>query len=279
MKYILMTLIAINLISCTTPEPLSFTATVEKPVAVSTNLITAVAVPSKCSNYSWKNRGLAPKGYIKGMALAYAKTLCEKDFNYTKIIGKAKTGKDAYDALSWYNSNFNALGMKNDKEGLNTIRHSFALLIGLGMRESSGKYCTGRDASATNIRSQSAEAGLFQTSYDSRGTDPELPLMYSRFKKDGKSCFLEVFKEGASCKSSDLKNWGTGEGVVYQKLNKECPVFAAQYAAIMLRTLGGTKGHYGPLRTKAAEIKLECNDMLLSVQKVLEANPNLCNSL
>ena len=49
------------------------------------------------------------------------------------------------DALAHYASEFAALGMRNDVSGLDTLRHLFVLMIGLGMRESSGRYCEGRD--------------------------------------------------------------------------------------------------------------------------------------
>ena len=52
--------------------------------------------------------------------------------------------------------------MDNDAAGVDTVRHLFVLLIGLGMRESSGKYCEGRDKSASNRSAETAEAGLFQ---------------------------------------------------------------------------------------------------------------------
>jgi hypothetical protein len=39
-------------------------------------------------------------------------------------------------------------------------------MLGHGMRESSGRHCEGRDLSADNVQSDTAEAGLFQTSYN-----------------------------------------------------------------------------------------------------------------
>jgi len=148
------------------------------------------------------------------------------------------------------------------------------------MRESSGEHCVGRDASATNTSSDSAEAGAWQTSYDSHTRSPELPKLFDKYRADTSGCLLSTFAEGVSCSASDWKNWGTGaDGLAYQKLNKECPAFAAEYAAVMLRVNGGTKGHYGPLRTKAAEIRPECDEMLHEVQKVVEKNPGLCASL
>jgi len=44
--------------------------------------------------------------------------------------------------------------------------------MGLGMRESSGRYCEGRDRNANNVTSDTAEAGLFQMSWDIHGVKP-----------------------------------------------------------------------------------------------------------
>ncbi len=242
--------------------------------------ITKLANGSACAKYSWKDRGKAPPGYIKGVALVYARAVCDPTRSDLVVVSQAKTGNDEKDALSWFNSNFNAVGMKNDVAGIDTMRHAFTLLTGLGMRESSGEHCCGRDASADNVASESAEAGLYQTSYDSKGASPELPKLFTKYKADTSGCLLDVFKEGVTCSAADLKNWGTGvDGLAFQKLEKDCPAFAAEYAAVMLRVSGGTKGHYGPLRTKAAEIRPECDEMLHQVQDVVQDNPALCADL
>ena len=83
-----------------------------------------------------------------------------------KEMAKADTHNDSYDALSWYRSNFAAIGLNNDEDGIDTMRHLFVLLMGLGMRESSGQFCCGRDQSASNTASDTCEAGLFQSSWN-----------------------------------------------------------------------------------------------------------------
>ena len=49
------------------------------------------------------------------------------------------------------------------------------------MRESSGKYCEGRDKSADNTTAETAEAGLFQTSFNARRSSPLLPKLFAEF--------------------------------------------------------------------------------------------------
>jgi hypothetical protein len=149
------------------------------------------------------------------------------------------------------------------------------------MRESSGQYCCGRDASASNVASESAEAGLWQTSYNSRSFHPELSKLIDKYKSATPAqCLLDVYKEGVKCSASNFKNWGTGTaGVEFQKLSKSCPAFAAEYTAIMLRVSGGKLGHYGPLRTKAAEIKPECDSMFKQVEEIVRDFPSVCTLL
>jgi len=235
---------------------------------------------SSCASYNWKDRGHAPAAYFQGMAKVFAKQICQFDTRSDlKLVSAARTSNDATDALSWYNSNFKSLGLSNEEAGKNTLRHAYALLIGLGMRESSGSHCTGRDAAAPNTGSANAEAGLFQTSWDSHILSPELVKLFKQYSSSRDGCFLNDFNDKIFCPESDWKNYGTGEGAGFQKLEKDCPTFSAEYAAIMLRISAGRVGHYGPLRRKEAEIKKECDQMLFQVQKIVESNPRVCEKL
>jgi len=258
-------------------EPVKPTEQV-KPVG-SLDAIKTIAGSSQCAKYQWKDRGLAPKAYIKGVALVFAKAVCSPKRDDVVVVSQAKTGDDVKDALSWYNSNFNSLGMKNDVAGVDTLRHAYTLLIGLGMRESSGKHCCGRDMSADFNTAESAEAGIFQSSWGAKRASPVLAPMFEKYKAAPNGCLLDVFKENVKCSTGDAKNWGDGNGYEWQKLTKECPAFSTEYAAVLLRTLGGTKGEFGPLRKKAAEIRPECDAMLLQVQKIVEEQPSLCELL
>ena len=84
------------------------------------------------------------------------------------------------DALAHYASEFAALGMRNDRGGVETLRHLFVLMFGLGLRESSGRYCEGydREPNRNRLTSETAEAGLFQMSWDARAISPFIkPLL------------------------------------------------------------------------------------------------------
>jgi hypothetical protein len=235
-----------------------------------------IAARSKIAQYEWNNRGVAPMGYIKGMALVYARV-------YSKLkagdaaaaeMAKAKTADAVHDALAWYSGEFAELGMNNDTAGADTLRHLFVLLIGLGMRESSGRYCEGRDQSASNITAETAEAGLFQTSFNAKTANPLLPIIFANYLANP-SGFVEVFAEGLRPPSStsDLENnFGSGDGREFQRLSKACPAFAAEFAAVGLRH---ARTHWGPIIARAAEIRPECDEMLRQVQAVVDGLPGV----
>ena len=236
--------------------------------------IIQIAANSNIVHYHWRDRGLAPIGYIKGMALVYARVYCKlKAGDATAIeMAKPNTNKLDKDALSWYNDLFATAGMSNSLAGADTLRHLFVLLIGLGMRESSGKYCAGRDKSATNTTADTAEAGLFQTSFNARSANPLLPTLFNQYLANP-SGYIEIFREHITCKPADLENFGSGAGEEFQRLSKECPAFAAEFAAVGLRNL---RKHWGPINRKEAELRPECDQMLLQVQNFVDvSNPCL----
>jgi hypothetical protein len=232
---------------------------------------------SSCSSYSWKNRGRAPAGYVKGVALSFARSLCRLKTNsiISSIMSGAETHNDAKDALTHYQSNFKSLPIPLAIAGVDPLRAVYTLGIGLGMRESSGSYCEGWDRSAGPNRASSAgEAGLFQTSYDSMASSLELSKLYTEYKKSPARCLLDVFKQGVSC--SSMSNLGSGAGADYQAFNKACPAFATEYAITMLRI---QRSHYGPINRKEAEVIPACNQMLKNVQDLVENDPYACQDL
>jgi len=235
--------------------------------------ITQIAAGSEIARYHWTGRGPAPAGYIKGMALVYARAYCKLKAGDSAavLMAKASSLDAARDALAWYNDKFAAVGMSNDISGTDTLRHLFVLLIGLGMRESSGRYCEGRDRSASNTAAETAEAGLFQTSFNARTGSPELPKLFARYSASPAG-FLEIFREGVRCTTSDLQTYGSGPGAKFQKLSKASPAFAAEFAALGLRT---TRTHWGPINRRAAEIRPECDAMLRQIQNLVDRSPNL----
>src|ERR1700722_10284182 len=131
------------------------------------------------------------------MALVYGRACCKFKAGDPCALemAKASTGDGSVDALAWLAAEFTAAGMDNSTDGVDTLRHLFVLLIGLGMRESSGIYCTGRDQSATNMTADTAEAGLFQTSCNARTANSFMPQLFQWYLANPAG-FLDVFQEG-----------------------------------------------------------------------------------
>lgn len=211
MKTLWLSLVFILLCSCTTTTTTVPTVPVQTPAPTTQSVddLINLAGTSVCAKHSWQGRGVAPVGYTKGMAVMYAKSLCHPD----PVASKKELGPSNKDVLAYF-------GLE---EGSNY--QTYAVLLGLGMRESSGAHCTGRDMSASNATGSTSEAGLFQASYDSIGADPELTAIYNKYKADQSKCYLSVFDEGVTCPQSDWKNWGTGEGVTFQSLEKKLSCF------------------------------------------------------
>jgi hypothetical protein len=257
------------------------TAPAQAPSA--TEQIATIATNSSCAQVFWKNRGLAPKAYMRGMALVFARAVCQSGRADVQVVSSARAvpgpETNKTDALTWYEAQFAALGMSNATDGVDTLRHSYTLLIGLGMRESSGQYCEGRDRSANFTTADSAEAGLFQTSFGARTRHATMSALYENYKADPSACFLDVFKRGVSCDAEDAENFGQGEGRQWQQLTKTCPAFATEYAAVLMRAHGGKKGEFGPLRNRAAEVRPACDAMLKQVQDLVRSNPQMCSGL
>ena len=231
--------------------------------------IMAIAARSSIAGYSWRDRGVAPLGYTQGMALAFGQSYRRLVARHPVVLEMsiANTHNDDIDAISWFNSNYEALGMRNEIAGANVLRHLYVMLLGLGMRESSGKHCEGRDQSASNTSSDTAEAGLFQTSYNARACSPLFDPLMDEFASGRALSYIEAFQRGVSCSSSSWDNYGSGRGAEFQALCKNAPAFAVESCALVLR---GLRQHYGPVNRKELELKTESDDLFRSVQTYID---------
>lgn len=219
--------------------------------------------------FKWSlGQGVMPIGYMKGMALAYARVYCKLLAFAPEAIAMAVADRQSSktDALSWYGETYADLGLDNSANGVATLRNLFNMLIGLGVHESSGRYFCGRDRNANFTESDSAEAGLFQASYGARTANSNMQSLYEAYKDHND--MLDVFKEGVGPPDSDnLKNWGhQAEGLNWQKLTKECPAFAAEYAALCLRY---HRSEFGTIRDRKVEVTAGCDAFLKGVEQVI----------
>ena len=115
---------------------------------------------------------------------------------------------------------------------------------------------------------------MFQTSFDATRANPLLGQLFEQYLSKP-SGFLELFKEGVRCRAADLQNFGSGKGREFHRLSKECPAFAAEFAALGSRLF---RTHWGPINRREVEIRPECNVMLLEVQKFLDSE-EVCSLL
>jgi uncharacterized protein (TIGR02594 family) len=236
--------------------------------------IIKIARESWIADYDWEDRGRAPSGYTQGMALAFAQTYLKLKAGHPAAMemAKARTESDK-DALNEYLLEFRELGMHNERDGINTLRHLYALMLGSGMRESSGRYCEGRDLSADNVSSDTCEAGLFQTSYNAHSaSDPEFDQLMVEYSMSDATCYLEAFAEGVSCSPSEWDSYGSGTGREFQDLCKSCPAFAVETHALTLRNLCN---HYGPIIRHETELKREADEMFKQVQDYMDSTARM----
>lgn len=222
-------LIALNSLSGCTPAPQSVPPVITNPPGNVTN------DEAQCRAYHWKDRGVAPRGYMDGVATTLKRSICLK----RPVIAQA-LGDTDHDALAYY-------GLKA------SYANTYALLLGLGMRESSGNYTEGYDTSAGQETASEAEAGAFQFSYNSMGASPVLGQLFNSYNSGSAGCLLDVFMVGAPGNHQSIK--GSGPGAEFQVFTKKCPAFQAEYAATLVRVL---RKHFGPLNRKEAEIQPAC---------------------
>jgi N-acetylmuramoyl-L-alanine amidase len=253
------------------PYPPPLLPPLDEQIAVT---ITNLAMESSVADYNWRDRGKAPPGYTMGMALAYT-TLVRKLYARDSAaldMARANTGDEDQDALAWYADIYDDFEMDNSRDGLDTLRHLFVLVWGLGMRESSGRHCEGRDQSADNVSSDTAEAGLFQQSQNSFSCSSELQKLLDQYQPNIGSlqCALDVFRQGVSCSSSEWGCYGNGIGYDFQETCKNCPQFAVEACAIGLRHL---RQHWGPINRHEAEVNPAVDDLLIEIEHVLRARP------
>lgn len=226
--------------------------------------IAEIAATSPCARHRWPGRGRAPVGYIKGVALTYAKSFCESRAGGSAIdIMRRPLMRNGQDALAHYERDLATHSVDTSNE-VERLRALYTLGIGLGMREISGNTTEGRDLTARRPTANSAEAGLFQTSFDSFNASPALSMLFDQYKANTGACLLNTFKEGIP-RVITRPVFGSGPGADYQRFTRDCPAFATEYVMVMLRI---NRRHFGPINRHEAEYFQACNDMLKQVEAV-----------
>lgn len=293
--FILMGLVAV-LTSCTQPpvtppEPPDKPITIQPvpptvPAAGGMKAVQDLAAKSSCAKFSYNDgQGVSNSAHLKGTALTFARSYCNKDQSYVKEAARANTGNPK-DVLTVYKDDYKAMGFKIDTDS--NLANVYALLLGHAMQESSGRHCIGKDPGAANTDSETCEAGLHQGSWNSRraggnaAASAELIKLFTKYKEGkGGKCYLDVFDKWQTskryCTASMLKNYGTGaDGLKFQELAKTCPAFEVEYTAIVVRNL---VAHYGPIKRHEADFAKSCVTMFHEIAAMVDKNPSVCKDL
>jgi peptidoglycan hydrolase-like protein with peptidoglycan-binding domain len=249
------------------PPPLPPGAlTIEQQAAVM-----KIANESEIADYSWEDRGVGPDGWVMGLSLAFAQSYLKLKQGHPAVerIARANTHDDD-DVCQVYRDEFDELGMSNETGGPDVLRHIYAFLIGMAIRESSGQHCCGRDQSAENYDENTVEAGMFQQSYNSFSCDATLDPLMDEYSEGLSPGYLEAFSTGVSCSSDDWQNFGDPDsrGYEFQVLAKNAPAFSAEACAVGLRVL---KDHWGPVLRKEVELRKDADDLLKAVQLYVDS--------
>jgi hypothetical protein len=234
-------------------------------------VIMKMAAESRIADYSWRDRGVGPDGWIMGLSLAFAQSYLKLKQGHPAVerIARANTHDDD-DVCQVYRDEFDELDMSNETGGPDVLRHIYAFLIGMAMRESSGQHCCGRDQSADNYDETTCEAGMFQQSYNSFSCDSTLDPLMDEYSEGLSPGYLEAFSTGVSCSSDDWQNFGDPEsrGYEFQALAKNAPAFSAEACAVGLRVL---KDHWGPVKRREVELRKDADDLLKAVQLYVDS--------
>lgn len=231
------------------PLPLPSSGTLPPAVV---EAIVKLAKAEPVAKLSWPDRGVAPIGYTCGMAVEFAKVY--RDLKAGKSYALAMVRPlGPRDALSHY-------GISPP-----TLTNVFSFLLGLGMRESSGNYTEGRDTTADNVTADTAEAGLFQQSWNSHAASDEITKLLANPPAE---CLAQIFREGITIKST--YNFGSGDGLKFQKLAKSCPAFAVECAGVGIRVL---YDHWGPIVGKEVLFSQLAISMFTKVAALIDALP------
>lgn len=226
-----------------------------------------IALSSECASSPHDEQGKPPKSFLRGITLSFARAVCHPGEKAVQIASQP-VGSASVDFLAHY-----GLNPATHQERLAT---TYSLLVGSAARESSWRWCVGKDPGASNTTAETCEAGLYQTSWNSRAASPALTDLFRKFQASKQGCFAVEYRGATTCSEANLKNWGTGEGVAFQLLTKECPGFASEYHAVMVRV---RRTHYGPINAKKSLVKPECTAMFRKIRAAVEADQRVCSTL
>jgi hypothetical protein len=201
--------------------------------------------------------------YLAVMLKTFARSVCRPSNDRSKMA--MLNGRPGHDALG------------NIAGGSPTLVDTYALLLGLGLRESSGDFKEGADASVQGRRSSaSIEAGAFQTSYDIHGClKGNARVGLTSLEKSYANASREDCMMSDGDATVDIPD-ASKNGVAFQKALRNCPALAVEHAAITIRQC---KQHYGPLQRREAKTFASCKPLLRSIAAQAASDPAMCDQV
>lgn len=208
-----------------------------------------LAANSSCANYSWKNSGVAPAGYIKGVALSFARSVCrlkkaeQVPSALATILSGASSNNPLKDALSFFRNKFSNVSVSVDTIGVDPLRAVYTLGMGFGIKQNGGATCN----TPTNFSAINAFSVLSK--------------LYSEYKSGNSSrCFLDVFNEGTNCTTKS-----------------SCPALATELGMTLLRI---NPSQFTTVANRNVEVVPACDQLLQDVQNLIEQDPgNVCQDI
>jgi hypothetical protein len=155
-----------------------------------------------------------------------------------------------------------------------SLINTYALLLGLGLRESDGNFKEGADRTARHSSGSTIEAGAFQTSYNihrclARGANRGLVSLEQSYANASTADCMSM--NGRSVRIPDAsRNSGN-----FQVALKACPALAVEHAAITMQC----KNHYGPLKRGEAKVMRKCVPLMRSIAVQAANDPSLCDNI
>lgn len=221
---------------------------------------------TSCGNSKVSNRSrLKTKpGFYHGVLVSFARSLCRPNDVVKAAMVKQNVSRIA--------------SLKGPSPYDNNLKTTFNRLLSLGLWESNGNFREGVDRSKGRSRSQSAEAGAFQTSYDVRGAlnrtaRAGIQNLESEYKSNSSACLNDVTRSSAA----RVSVIGGGAAGDFQRLLRTCPALAVEHAAI---TLNNNPAHYGPAKRGRVNPFPACNKVFDEVQKYVNSQRDVvCSAL
>lgn len=227
------------------------------------------------------NRGSigSKPGYLLVMLKSFARSVCrpENDTAKTAMVkGSSNVMKDALHGPLKVADIRKSLDGSDTRED-RTLVDDYLLLLGLGLRESSGNFNEGRDESANNFSAKTAEAGCFQSSANvkdcvedsAKVALTDLERSYTGATKQ--ECMSDLTKAAEGFVPDASKS-----GEDFQTALKTCPALAVEHAAITIRHC---KDHYGPLKRDEAKKMEGCKPLFDSMYVQLKGDQSTCTKL